>query len=101
MRKMIPPPSEVQVFRNKKWDKVLGNTLVPGDIVFVKRDGASPRYTCHIRSRLTFRPLSCDMLILSGSAIVNEAMLTGESTPLQKESIATRGNHAAAQTILT
>jgi len=30
----------------------------------------------------------CDLLILSGSAVVNEAILTGESQPLVKESIA-------------
>jgi len=30
----------------------------------------------------------CDLLILSGSAIVNEAILTGESQPLVKDSIA-------------
>lgn len=30
----------------------------------------------------------CDLLILSGSAVVNESILTGESQPLVKESIA-------------
>lgn len=34
----------------------------------------------------------CDLLILSGSAVVNEAILTGESQPLVKESIASKEN---------
>ena len=32
--------------------------------------------------------MPCDLLILSGSAVVNEAILTGESQPLVKDSIA-------------
>ena len=31
--------------------------------------------------------IPCDLIVLHGSAIVNEAMLSGESTPLLKESI--------------
>lgn len=45
--------------------------LVPGDIVKVPQG----------------RPLPCDLVLLTGSAIVNEAMLTGESVPVMKSSL--------------
>lgn len=71
LRKMIAPPVEIQVLRNKKWETVKSTELVPGDICFVKRE------------KKDFL-LPCDMLLLSGTAIANEAMLTGESTPQLK-----------------
>ena len=37
-------------------------------------------------------PVTCDMLILSGSVIVNESMLTGESIPKIKDSV-TKSEH--------
>ena len=42
--------------------------LVPGDIFEVPEEGSMP----------------CDCILLSGSVIINEAMLTGESTPILK-----------------
>lgn len=45
--------------------------LVPGDLIQVP-EGLS---------------LPCDILLLSGSAIVNEAMLTGESIPVLKNNL--------------
>ena len=32
--------------------------------------------------------MPCDLLVLSGSAVLNEAILTGESQPLVKDSVA-------------
>ena len=49
--------------------------LVPGDVCAVPR-GAVP----------------ADLLLLSGTCIVNEAMLTGESIPQVKESVPHGGN---------
>ena len=43
--------------------------LVPGDIFEIPEDGLA---------------LPCDAILISGSAIVNESMLTGESTPVIK-----------------
>ena len=45
--------------------------LLPGDVVRIPQ-GAS---------------LPCDLILLTGSAIVNEAMLTGESIPVMKSSL--------------
>jgi predicted P-type ATPase len=46
--------------------------LVPGDLFEVPEDGLA---------------LPCDAILVGGSVIVNEAMLTGESTPIVKKSI--------------
>jgi P-type E1-E2 ATPase len=45
--------------------------LLPGDIVIV------PESKC----------LPCDLVLLTGGAIVNESMLTGESIPVMKSSL--------------
>lgn len=34
--------------------------------------------------------IPCDLILINGAVIVNEAMLSGESTPLLKESVALR-----------
>eukprot|EP01127_Copromyxa_protea_P018494 TRINITY_DN583_c2_g1_i1.p1 TRINITY_DN583_c2_g1~~TRINITY_DN583_c2_g1_i1.p1 ORF type:complete len:1233 (-),score=306.15 TRINITY_DN583_c2_g1_i1:28-3393(-) len=79
LRKMIAPPVEIHVLRSKKWELVPSTQLVPGDIVCVKREKKD--YL-----------LPCDLLLLSGTAITNEAMLTGESTPQLKEPIVSKEN---------
>jgi cation-transporting ATPase 13A1 len=66
---MATPAQPLLVLRNNRWEKVSSKEIVPGDICCITRSNFS---------------LSCDMLLLTGSCIVNEAMLTGESTPLIK-----------------
>ena len=53
---------------DKQWEVIDSRDLVPGDLVEVEPG-----------------TLHADLLLLQGTAIVNEAMLTGESAPEQKE----------------
>ncbi|KAG0149092.1 hypothetical protein CROQUDRAFT_89665 [Cronartium quercuum f. sp. fusiforme G11] len=76
-RTMSIKPYNIQAYRSGKWTEVSTEDLVPGDLVSVlrtKEDSGVP----------------CDLLLLRGSCIANEAMLSGESTPLLKESIELR-----------
>ncbi|CAD6928421.1 unnamed protein product [Tilletia controversa] len=76
-RTMSIQPFQIYAYRALQWVQISTADLIPGDIVSItrsKEDSATP----------------CDLLLLSGSAIVNEAMLSGESTPLLKESIELR-----------
>ncbi len=45
--------------------------LVPGDVIEIPENTAMP----------------CDIVLLTGSCIVNESMLTGESIPVIKNSL--------------
>ena len=70
-------PYPIYCFRDGKWKQLQTTDLLPGDIVSLTRTNEESA-------------LPCDLLLLDGSAIVNEAMLSGESTPLLKESIKLR-----------
>ncbi|QFZ26932.1 putative manganese-transporting ATPase [Clavispora lusitaniae] len=70
-------PYDVYVYRDKKWVQLQTDQLLPGDVISVTRTNEESA-------------LPCDLLLLDGTAIVNEAMLSGESTPLLKESIRLR-----------
>lgn len=70
-------PYEIFVYRDGKWKRIQTTELLPGDMVSLTRTNEDSA-------------LPCDLLLLDGTAIVNEAMLSGESTPLLKESIKLR-----------
>lgn len=75
LRGMRNPSLTINAYRNGKWAPISSLELLPGDIVSICRG----RDSSHV--------VPCDLLILSGSAVVNEAMLTGESVPLMKEAV--------------
>ncbi|KAF8444715.1 hypothetical protein L210DRAFT_3040504 [Boletus edulis BED1] len=72
MREMSRFSCEVIVYADGKWTAVNSSELVPGDIVNL--------------SELRAPLLPADVFLLSGDAIVNESMLTGESVPVSKSS---------------
>ncbi|ESK88685.1 endoplasmic reticulum ca-transporting p-type atpase [Moniliophthora roreri MCA 2997] len=71
-RTMSVKPYQLNVYRDGKWKKIISDQLLPGDIVSQQ----------HTNEETT---VPADILLLHGQVIVNEAMLSGESTPLVKE----------------
>jgi cation-transporting ATPase 13A1 len=80
-RGMSIKPYDLLVYRQKKWQEIQSDKLLPGDVVSVGRTKEDSG-------------VACDMLLIEGSAIVNEAMLSGESTPVLKESVQLRPGDA-------
>ncbi|KAI9457603.1 endoplasmic reticulum Ca-transporting P-type ATPase [Lactarius psammicola] len=74
-RTMSVAPFPIQVLRDSKWSVLQSDELLPGDVVSL------------VRSHQSETNIPADVLLIQGTCIVNEAMLSGESTPLLKESI--------------
>jgi len=75
IRKMAKFECNVQVKRiisgEAKFIHVSSQNLVPGDVLVVPTNTLMP----------------CDMVLFTGSCIVNESMLTGESVPVIKNAL--------------
>ena len=69
IRNMCKYSISVNIYENNIIINQPNNTLVPGDVFELPEDGQN---------------VPCDCILLTGSVIVNESMLTGESTPILK-----------------
>ncbi|CAH1421042.1 unnamed protein product [Lactuca virosa] len=82
LRRMRVDSQVLMVYHCGKWTKVTGTELLPGDVVSIGcaagQDGEENSFPAA-------------MLILAGTTIVNEAILTGDSSPQWKVSIMGRG----------
>lgn len=82
LRRVRVDSQTLMVHRCGKWVKLPGTDLLPGDIVSIGRSSGQNGED---------KSVPADMLILAGTAIVNEAILTGESTPQWKVCVVGRG----------
>ncbi|KAJ3322025.1 hypothetical protein HDV06_003625 [Boothiomyces sp. JEL0866] len=78
-RAMSIMPYSIQVYRDKQWHVIQTDKLLPGDV-------------CSIIRQKDDHPIAADFVLINGSCIANEAMLSGESTPQLKEPILLREN---------
>ncbi|KAH8098382.1 calcium-transporting ATPase [Aureococcus anophagefferens] len=86
LRAMRRPPRLVYALRLGAWRPCLSDDLVPGDVCSL----AAPSRSRQARGGVGTggATIPCDCLLLDGAAVVNEAMLTGESVPQRKEGAA-------------
>lgn len=89
LRAMRIPPRLVSVFRANSWKQISSDQLVPGDILAVHRGEREAQLNC-----------PCDVLLLSGNALLNEAMLTGESVPQMKVPLSVAAGSDEAKDVL-
>lgn len=77
VRSLQQPKQDLQVYRRGGWIRLPGDHLLPGDVVSLGRPAGSDEPIV----------VQADALLLAGTAIVDESVLTGESTPQWKNPV--------------
>lgn len=92
LRETLRPAVNVWVWRDSLWGMVSSQDLVTGDVISLSSTSDAAGYGHghghgHGHHSEGGMHIPCDLLLIKGSAVLNEAMLTGESVPQMKESI--------------
>jgi len=103
LNSMSSKPCRVKAFRNKQWQDMSSELLLPGDLISLKAATVSKptastpaESTAVTNGKAAAKPpdleesagvVPCDCVLLHGDAVVNEATLTGESVPQMKDAI--------------
>uniref|UniRef100_A0A8C4ZQV5 Probable cation-transporting ATPase 13A3 n=1 Tax=Gadus morhua TaxID=8049 RepID=A0A8C4ZQV5_GADMO len=66
---------------DKELEEAMSTELVPGDVIVIPANGMI---------------MPCDAVLVSGTSIVNESMLTGESVPVTKTALPSSGSEGAS-----
>ncbi|KAG2425295.1 hypothetical protein HXX76_013876 [Chlamydomonas incerta] len=88
LRSLQTAKQPIFVYRSGKWELMPGDSLLPGDVISIGRP------TSDSSSSGGDKVVPADCLLLAGSCIAEEAVLTGESTPQWKSNI---GDEVAAE----
>ena len=104
LRGLSPKPYPIFVFRDREWKLLTTEGLLPGDLVSlttsvpvpVQAAGSGGGQQTVVPANTPNSPVlkvmgadvvPCDCVLVGGSAVVNEASLTGESVPQMKDSL--------------
>ncbi|KAJ2703883.1 hypothetical protein FB645_003760, partial [Coemansia sp. IMI 203386] len=77
LKRMAEQFEEANVLRDDQWSRISTVDLVPGDVIELE----------------TGAHMSCDCILLSGSAVMDESSLTGEPLPIRKFAIQNSDGH--------
>jgi len=90
LRGMRRSPTIVWVYREKRWQKIVSLDVVPGDVISLSsNDSKEQSLVLNHHGKLTHSGMDqytetsaenfvpCDLLLVRGACVVNEAMLTG------------------------
>ncbi|VDN06630.1 unnamed protein product [Thelazia callipaeda] len=73
LRSMVHSSSVIEVLRNSgQSTNISSEELVPGDVIIIPSNGCE---------------MQCDAVLINGTVIVNESVLTGESVPVTKSGL--------------